>query len=253
MKKIFIIIFSLFLTLNFFSVTKAETLQEAIDAQKEAKQQKKQSKEISKAAKKANFQQVMAWAEAGDIQAQMILSYAYRHGLEVKHSYKTSDEWKEKAAKVNPVYVENFIPLEYYGKKLTLRQMYGIAAYRAQVGYYIKPDYNDAVRWAELGALENDPASLAYMGSAYYTGRGVKQDYKMAIDYFKKSLQEPLSLQLLSDAYAKGNGVEQDTRKSKIYADYLKFVQQPKIDKLKERNLKKIELKNRLQQSEKKK
>ena len=127
---------------------------------------------------------------------------------------------------------------------MTLRQMYGIAAYRAQVGIYVKPNFENALKWAELGALEMDPASLAFMGSAYYTGRGVKQDYKVAIDYFKKSPNEPLTLLLLSDAYAKGNGVDKDPQKSKLCADYLKLVRQAQIDKKKEKILKKKEQKN---------
>jgi len=247
MKKFFVILMALMLTLNFISGAEAKTAEEKAaekEANKEFKENKKREKEIAKAAKKTNFQAVMSWAEQGDIQAQMILSYAYHHGLQIKHSYKLSDEWKEKAAAVNPVYVQNFIPTEYYGKRMTLRQMYGIAAYRAQVGIYIKPSYEDAVRWAELGALENDSWSLAFMGSAYYTGRGVKQNYKTAIEYFKKSMKEPLSLTLLSDAYEKGNGVEKDLKKSKLYADYLKFVRQTEIDKKKEKTLKKIEKKN---------
>lgn len=247
MKKFFIIILSLLVTMSFFSTGYAKTAEEKAaekQANKEYKEQKKREKEIAKAAKKENFQKVMQWAEEGDIQAQMILSYAYHHGLQVKHSYKLSDEWKAKAAEENAVYVENFIPTEYYGKRMTLRQMYGIAAYRAQVGIYVKPNFENALKWAELGALELDPASLAFMGSAYYTGRGVKRDYKIAMDYFKKSPDEPLTLLLLSDAYAKGNGVEKDPQKSKIYADYLRLVRQAKIDKQKEKILKKKEQKN---------
>ncbi len=247
MKKFFIVILSLLVTLSFFSTGFAKTAEEKAaekQANKEFKLQQKQAKEIAKAAKKANFQKVMQWAEEGDIQAQMILSYAYHHGLQVSHNYKLADKWKAQAAAENPVYVENFIPTEYYGKRMTLRQMYGIAAYRAQVGIYVKPNFENALKWAELGALEMDPASLAFMGSAYYTGRGVKQDYKVAIDYFKKSPNEPLTLLLLSDAYAKGNGVDKDPQKSKLCADYLKLVRQAQIDKKKEKNLKKKEQKN---------
>jgi len=134
MKKIFILLLALIFTLNFFSVGKAETLQEAIDAQKELKQQKKQAKEIRKAAKKANIKTVEVWANAGDVQAQMILSYAYQNGLSVSKNSKLAAEWKAKAEKTNAAYVKNFVPMEYYGKKIPLARLYGIAAYRAQVG-----------------------------------------------------------------------------------------------------------------------
>ena len=241
MKKILILLLTLIFTLNFFSVGKAETLQEAIDAQKELKQQKKQAKELKKAAKKANIKTVEVWANAGDVQAQMILSYAYQHGLSVSRNQTLAAEWKLKAEKINPVYVKNFVPVEYYGKTIPLARLYGIAAYRAQVGVYIKPSFDDAVRWAELGESEQDTWSMALLGSAYYTGRGVKQDYKTAIDYLKQSQKEALSLMLLSDAYAKGNGVEKDLKVSKLYADYLNIVNQAKVEKQKAKGEKKAE------------
>ena len=52
--------------------------------------------------------------------------------------------------------------------------------------------------------------------------------------------EEPIALYLLSDAYAKGNGVDKDLEKSKFYADYLEMIRQPKIDKKREKNAKKL-------------
>lgn len=241
MKKILILMLTLIFTLNFFSGIAGATLQEEIEEMQEAKQQKKQAKKIAKMARSANLKIVETWANEGDVQAQMIMYYAYRNGLSVKKDLKTAAEWKAKAERTNAVYAKNFIPVEFYSKKIPLARLYGIAAYRAQVGVYVKPNFEDAVRWAELGEAELDTMSLAFLGSAYYTGRGVRRDYKTAIDYFKKSSDEPLSITLLSDAYAKGNGVEKDLKKSKFYADYLNYVRMKKIEEQKAKGEKKMQ------------
>ena len=241
MKKILILMLTLIFTLNFFSEIAGATLQEEIDEMKEAKQQKKQAKKIAKMARSANLKVVETWANAGDVQAQMIMYYAYRNGLSVGKNLRIAAEWKAKAERTNAVYAKNFIPAEFYSKKIPLARLYGIAAYRAQVGIYVKPNFEDAVRWAELGEAEQDTMSLAFLGSAYYTGRGVRQDYKAAINYFKKSSDEPLSITLLSDAYAKGNGVEKDLKKSKFYSDYLTYVRQAKIEQQRAKGEKKMQ------------
>ena len=240
MKKILILMLTLIFTLNLFSGISGATLQEELEEMQEAKQQKKQAKKIAKMARGANLKVVETWANEGDVQAQMIMYYAYAHGLSVKKNLKTAAEWRAKAERTNAVYARNFIPATFYSKKIPLARLYGIAAYRAQVGIYLKPNFDDAVRWAELGESEQDTLSLSFLGSAYYTGRGVRKDYKAAIDYFKKSSDEPLSLTLLSDAYAKGNGVEKDLKKSKFYADYLTYVRQAKIDQQKAKGEKRL-------------
>ncbi len=231
MKKFFILLLTLIFTTNFFGGTVFAKSEEEKAAKKEAKLDKKRAKQILKAAGNANFQKVMEWSENGDIQAQIILSYAYRKGERVKTSYKKSDELREQIAKKNKHLLENFIPSEYGKKKVPLPRMYGLAAYHAHLKDYAEATESDAIRWAELGASENDSLSLAYLGSAYYTGRGVAQNYEMAIDYLKRAGQEQLALQLLSDAYAKGNGVDKDLKKSKLYSDYSDFLKQKKNSK----------------------
>ena len=90
---------------------------------------------------------------------------------------------------------ENFIPIAYHDRKnIPLSKLYGFAACHAQIGDYIPVNFEDAVRWAQMGASENDPLSLAVLGSAYYKGRGIAQDYKKAIEYFKRAHEEPIAL-----------------------------------------------------------
>lgn len=231
MKKFFILILTLIFTTNFFCGVASAKSEEEKAAKKEAKLEKKRAKQILKAAGNANIQKVMEWSENGDIQAQIILAYAYRKGERVKTSYKKSDEIRAKISTKNKHLLENFIPSEYGNKKVPLPRMYGLAAYHAHLKDYAEATENDAIRWAELGASENDSLSLAYLGSAYYTGRGVAQNYTMAIDYLKRAGKEQLALQLLSDAYAKGNGVDKDLKKSKLYADYSDLLKREKDSK----------------------
>ena len=81
---------------------------------------------------------------------------------------------------------------------------------------------------------------MAVLGSAYYTGRGLRQDYAKALELLKRAGDEPIALALLSDAYANGNGVDKDLEKSRFYADYLKLIRQPKIDEQTAKNLRKL-------------
>lgn len=242
-KKILALLLTFMLTANFLSAdakTKAEKDAEK-KANKEFELQKKREKELAKAARKTNILKVEQWANNGDVQAQMILSYAYATGQRVHRNKDTAAQWKAKVEESNADLVKNFIPLEYINKKVKLPRLYGLAASRSQIGLYVDQNFDDALRWAELGASEFDTLSFAIIGAAYYTGRGYRQDYKKAIEFLKKAGNEPIALNLLSDAYAKGKGVDQDLEKSKFYADYLKSVQQPKIDKRKEKNQKKLD------------
>ena len=243
-RKILAMLLAFMLTINFFSISYAKTDEEKAaekQANKEFKQQKKREKELEKIHRKNNIFQVEAWAKGGDVQAQIILSYAYQTGQRIGGDKKKATEWKNTATANNSDLVENFIPLEYVNKKIKLPRLYGLAACRSQIGQYVDQNFDDALRWANLGASEKDELSYAILGSAYYTGRGIRQDYKKAVEFLKKAGNEPIALSLLSDAYANGNGVDKDLEKSKFYADYLKSVQQPKIDKKRDKNQKKLD------------
>ena len=239
-KKIFAMVLAFMLALNFLADVQAATDEEKA-AKKEQKLQKKQAKQLAKAYRKTNIEQVEKWAQAGDLQAQIILYYAYSTGRGVKRNDATAANWRRVVGKEHETFLENFIPIQYHDRaKMPLVKFYGFAACHAQLGDYIPVSYEDAVRWAQLGASENDPLSMAVLGSAFYTGRGIGQDYKKAIEYFKRAHEEPIALYHLSDAYARGNGVDRDLDKSKFYADYYRLVRQPKIDKQTQKNMRRL-------------
>ena len=242
-KKFLALLLTFMLTANFLSISHAKTKEEKAaekQADREFKLQQKREKELAKIARRTNIFKVEEWANNGDLQAKLILSYAYLTGQRVRKDKKLAVALQAQVAAINVNLFKNFIPLEYFDREIKLPRLYGLAASRSQVGQYVAQNFDDALRWAELGASEFDTLSFAIIGSAYYTGRGYRQDYKKAVEFFKKAKDEPLALNLLSDAYAKGNGVDKDLEKSKFYADYLNSVVQPKIDKQRDKNQKKF-------------
>ncbi len=255
MKKFLaLMLAAIFLSVNFSSLSFAKTPQEK-QAEKEAKQefklQRKQDKKLAKMYRRTNILKVKEWAQNGDSQAMLILAYAYSTRQHIRKNKAEAAELRQKVSESNGDLFTNFIPIEYINRrKVDLPLLYGLAACRSQIGQYVDKNFEDAVRWAELGASEYDPLSFAVLGSMYYTGRGFRQDYKKAIEYAKLSMSyseknqsEPIALYILSDAYKNGNGVDMDLKKSKFYADYLKLVRQPKIDKRRAKNEKKLEKK----------
>ena len=211
------------------------------EEKKEQKEMAKAEKEKAKEDKVTHIELVQQWAEKGDVQAQCILSYAYLTGQRVPKDRNMAIIWQNKAADQNIPLVKNFLPLKYNQKVVPIEQLFSLAGRRSHAGQYVEQNVKDAVRWSTLGAEEKDPTAIAYMGSAYYTGRGVAQDYKKALACANSTKHDPLSLQVLVDAYLMGNGVEKDPDKSRYYAQYLKLVVNKKRDKEQEKLLKKFE------------
>ena len=51
-----------------------------------------------------------------------------------------------------------------------------------------KKNPDEAVNWWTIGAEKNFPMCLANLGRAYYKGRGVKENWKEATDYFNRAI-----------------------------------------------------------------
>ena len=213
--------------------------------EKQNKEVKKQLKDWENFVASEEIENLKNLAEGGDVQAQCILSYAYLTGQGVKINRGLAYRWEYEAKRTNKDLVQNFIPVEYYEtKKIPLTTLYAIAGKRAHAGQYVPQDYDEAIRWSKLAASKGDLSAISYLGSAYYTGRGVEQDVDRAIDYFYVTLHEPLSLTLLADAYNRGNGVKKNPDKAKLFEEYLNKVESPKrekkIEKILKRNARKI-------------
>ena len=228
--------------------------------EKQKKEEKKENKEMEKAQKEMEKQEkkaeedgtavddptthigmVKQWAEEGDVQAQCILSYAYEPGQRVPKDPNMAMIWQNRAADQNIPLVKNFLPLEYGKKVIPLERLFAISGRRSHVGQYVEQNVKDAVRWSQLGAEEKDTVAIAYIASAYYTGRGIPQDYKKAIELANATRKDPLSLEVLIQAYQWGNGVDRDQAKSDRYAKYLKLVVERNQQKERDKVYKKYE------------
>lgn len=226
------------------------------EQEKKEKKEKKEDKEMEKAAKEAMKQEkaenaienpethiskVNKWAEAGDAQAQCIMCYAYLTGQRVPQDLNMAIVWQNRAAAQNLSLVKNFLPLEYERSVIPLERLFAIAGRRSHIGQYVERNVKDAVRWSQLGADEKDTVAIAYIASAYYTGRGIPQDLKKAVEIASTADHDPLALHVLIDAYQFGKGVERDTKKSERYARYLKTVVEKKQQKERDKTFKKYE------------
>ena len=228
--------------------------------EKKAKEEKKEKKEMEKAqklldkAKKApaakdgkvntvpsHMDLVIEWANKGDVQAQCILSYAYATGQRVPKNPELALEWQKKANEQNKALVKFFIPTEYGKKKVPLEKLFSLSGQRSHVGQFVAQSFDDAVRWCAMAAAEKEAGGVSYLASAYYTGRGVKQDYKNALFCANLTKKNPLSLHVLIDAYRVGNGVDKNLEKSEYYRKYLELVVDKKRTKEKEKLLRKYE------------
>ena len=130
------------------------------------------------------------------IEAMTITGYMYEKGLGVStKNYDLAIEWYERAAKHNiggALYnLGNIYTKEEYGKLDKKKGFY----------YYKKAAENNYTKcfWA--------------VGSAYLNGRGVKKNYKKAVDWFIKSIDNnghPAAYWLLGYCYSNGYGVSKD-------------------------------------------
>lgn len=222
-----------------------EKKEQAQQEKADSKQEKKMDKALVKPAREDAMAQVIAWAEAGDPQAQCILSYAYLTGQRVKKDRKLALMWQEKAAEQNSQLVKYFISESDYGKKkLKLPHLFALAGRRAHLGKYVPKDYKAAVRWSQLGAREKDKDACAYLGAAYYTGQGINQDYQKAIEYLRQSDRDnPLALRIFYMAYRDGNGVEKNPELARKCLEYMRLVIEKKEARQQERQARKYQKK----------
>ncbi len=84
--------------------------------------------------------------------------------------------------------------------------------------FFVSTD--DLVRYLSKGAELNHPDALVNLGSMYYHGRGIEQDFEKAISYYERAanMNHPTALFDLGVMYHQGGrGVEQDSEKAISY------------------------------------
>ena len=92
---------------------------------------------------------------------------------------------------------------------------YRLLAQRFAHGWGAKRDYAMAAYWFDQGARHDDPISMTAIGFLYAAGRGVEQNWKAAIYWWRRADgRNPLAARFLGDAYACGAGVEEDRKRA---------------------------------------
>ena len=83
-------------------------------------------------------------------------------------------------------------------------------------GKGVKQDHKEAVTWYRRAAEQGHASAQCSLGGMYETGQGVKQDYKKAITWYRKAIaQGDADAQYnLGGMYASGDGVPQDFAKA---------------------------------------
>ncbi len=89
----------------------------------------------------------------------------------------------------------------------------GLAYYN---GKGVPQDYKEAVRWYRLAAEQGYAKAQRQLGYAYAKGKGIPQDYKEAVKWYRLAAdQGNVSAQFdLGNAYDEGRGVPQDSNEA---------------------------------------
>ena len=86
-------------------------------------------------------------------------------------------------------------------------------------GTIVEQDYEKAAKWYRKAAVQGDMMAQNDLGNCYYHGNGVKQDYAEAVKWYTRAAEQGYSYAQnnLGNCYYHGNGVKQD------YAEAVKW------------------------------
>ncbi|MCH5318983.1 MAG: SEL1-like repeat protein [Paramuribaculum sp.] len=93
-------------------------------------------------------------------------------------------------------------------------------------GYGVKEDYNEAVKWYRMSAEQGYAEAQYNLGVMYNNGYGVKEDYNEAVKWYKKAAEQGFALAQnnLGLMYNDGQGVNQDHNEAMKW--YMKAAEQ---------------------------
>ncbi|MBD3610214.1 MAG: sel1 repeat family protein [Gammaproteobacteria bacterium] len=160
-----------------------------------AEQVTKQGAAVNEITLRNDFQLAEIKANAGDPEAQILLSQLYSEGKGVGKSERKANYWLDKAARQGNRQAQ---------VKLADRMYYKVGIPR--------PYYAHALKWYTLAAEQGDPYAMAMTGKMYYKGIGTKRDYKVAFTWLFEAakLGDPESQHLVGVMYRFGHGMEKN-------------------------------------------
>lgn len=169
-------------------------------------------------------------ANAGEINAQLILGALYSKGEVVPHNDKLAANWYQKAATQGSSTAQYSLG-KLYEESKSLPQDYQQAASwylkaaqngsdPAQVrlgnfyskGFGVPQNYNEAILWYGKAALKGNADAQHALGLCYTLGKGLPKNNELAIGWHTKAAAQGNadSQFLLGDAYKNGAGAAKD-------------------------------------------
>lgn len=93
----------------------------------------------------------------------------------------------------------------------------GLLGFLYSEGKGVRQDYQQAKQWFEKAAQQGDSMAWVSLGFMYFQGQGERQDYKKAKELWEKAAQQgnAKAQMLLGLMYSEGKGIRQDTQKAK--------------------------------------
>ena len=111
-------------------------------------------------------------ADRGEADAQSVLGFMYRFGLNVPQDYSEAAKWYRLSADQGYALAQNGLG-EMYAKGLGVSQ-----------------DDEEAVKWFRAAADQHHPGGQNNLGLMYLKGEGVALDYAEAAAWFKKTVEQ---------------------------------------------------------------
>lgn len=140
------------------------------------------------------FEEYLAAAEAGDVNAQSKVAFMYAKGINTNKDEETSIKWYRTAADNNHVDAQ-----------------YNLALMYAK-GRGVKQDYHEALKWYKIAAEEDDECSQYALAMMYNKGIGTDKDLGLAYHWFRKAAEQgnTNSEYKIAEMLHKGIGVDED-------------------------------------------
>jgi TPR repeat protein len=168
----------------------------------------------SLSAQSADVKKLIQLANQGDVEAQYKLGVSYYNGEGVTQDYVEAMKWFRLAAGAQSTDVKK--STEVMGTEQQASEGNLIAQYdlgvRYATGRGVPQDYAQAVKWFRLSADQGFSFAQYNLAVMYANGRGVPQDYAQAVKWYRLAAdQGHTSAQYnLAFKYDKGEGVPQD-------------------------------------------
>lgn len=142
------------------------------------------------------FDDILAQAEGGDLEAMCEIAHRYRLGMGVHQSWPDAIEWYTKAADAGALVATVWMGRIYGGR--------GGA----------DPDPEKALVWLNKAVKAGDIGSLCDLGLHFFNGWGVKTNRKHAAELYKEAAKggDLWGAYLMGMCYRDGHGVKKNRR-----------------------------------------